>query len=220
VRRRIAVFAAGATIVVGLLVLSGCALIFPAPMVDIHAEPLTGFAPLAVDFDATDSSGLTTLTSFSWDWGDGTLKGRGKQTQHTFAAGEHRVVLTATDTLGLTSQGTVIIRVHPDLDGRWSGALISSPSDDRALGIRLDLQRDGTSVTGSITVGVLGQPAEILITEGEATYERLYILAEGNALRTIPVTFYSIEIEAVPGEILSGEMTINDQKYDFLAQKN
>jgi len=109
---------------------------------------------------------------------------------------------------------------HPDLDGRWSGALISSPSDDCALGIRLELQRNGTDVTGSVTVGVLGQSAEILITEGEATYERLYILAEGNALRTIPVTFYSIEIEAVPGEILSGEMTINDQKYDFLAQKN
>ena len=83
-----------------------------------------------------------------------------------------------------------------------------------------DLQRNGTDVTGSVTVGVLGQPAEILITEGEATYERLYILAEGNALRTIPVTFYSIEIEAVPGEILSGEMTINDQRFDFLAQKN
>jgi len=219
-RRGIAAVLTSTAIVVGLLALSGCALLFPAPMVDILAEPLTGFAPLAVDFDATDSSGLTTLTSFSWDWGDGTPPGRGKRASHTFAAGEHRVVLTASDTFGLTSQGVVTIRVRPDLDGRWSGALISSPSDDRALGIRLELQRNGTEVTGSVTVGVLGQPAEILITEGEATYERLYILAEGNALRTIPVTFYSIEIEAVPGEILSGEMTINDQRYDFLAQKN
>jgi hypothetical protein len=196
-------------VILALLVLglTSCSLFFSAPIVVIKAFPAGGFAPLSVDFDGTDSSGATSISGYKWDFGDGE-SGVGGNVSHTFGAGEYRVSLTVTDSLGISGTGTTTIRVHPDLAGRWSGAFIASPGETRPLGIELDLVRVGDSVTGTVTIGLYGSVAEVPIVEGTAAYDRIYILAEGNAEGNVGIAFYSVELEGTPGDVLFGDATI------------
>jgi PKD repeat protein len=77
----------------------------PAPNAAFTANPISGTAPLAVDFDASSSSAVgATITSFAWSFG-----GSGATISHTFAAGTYTVVLTVTDSRGQTDTATTTI---------------------------------------------------------------------------------------------------------------
>ncbi len=86
-----------------------------APTAVISADPTTGKAPLAVDFDgtgSTDSDG--TIVSYAWDFGGATSTD--PTPTHVFtAAGPHVVTLTVTDDGGATATETTTIDVVPNV---------------------------------------------------------------------------------------------------------
>ena len=83
-----------------------------APIVDISADPITGFAPLAVTFTAGGSDPDGRIRRFLWDFGDRTTA-EGQIAEHIYEdPGVFAVTLTALDDSGGTSLATVEIVVN------------------------------------------------------------------------------------------------------------
>jgi len=84
-----------------------------APVAAVAADVTAGVAPLAVTFDASNSSdpdgdGLT----YAWAFGDGSETATGIRISHTFAEpGEYSVVVSAMDTMGAVGTAAVTITV-------------------------------------------------------------------------------------------------------------
>lgn len=75
----------------------------------ISTNPSSGQAPLPVTFDGTASTG--DITSYAWDFGDGTLA-TGQTVQHEYKkAGNYTARLTVSDTNGNSKSTTTSIRV-------------------------------------------------------------------------------------------------------------
>ena len=84
-----------------------------APVANAAANPVSGTAPLLVQFDGSasfDQDG--TIVSYSWDFGDGTT-GTGATASHTYAAGTYTATLTVTDNSGLSSTKSLVIQAQP-----------------------------------------------------------------------------------------------------------
>ncbi len=82
------------------------------PVAMITAMPLNGEAPLLVEFDASASSDDNEISSYSWNFGDGSVVNTGIETSHIFeTAGIYNVVLTVTDAEGLTDTTAIEITV-------------------------------------------------------------------------------------------------------------
>ncbi len=73
------------------------------PAVTAHASPSSGAAPLQVTLSATGDA-----ATYHWQLGDGTTAD-GAVVQHTYAAGRFTARVTATNTLGETSQATAVV---------------------------------------------------------------------------------------------------------------
>ena len=84
-----------------------------APDAQFSFTPTTGNAPLNVSFDASASSDPNgDPLTYSWNWGDNSSNGSGVNTGHEFAtAGTYTVVLTVTDTGGLSDTATGVVVV-------------------------------------------------------------------------------------------------------------
>src|SRR5262249_21345332 len=80
------------------------------PTARISASPTSGETPLAVAFSGSGSSDPDgTITSYAWNFGDGTT-GTGATTNHTYsAAGTFTAVLTVTDNGNATSTASTTI---------------------------------------------------------------------------------------------------------------
>lgn len=80
----------------------------PDPVAAFTANPMSGSAPLTVNFNASGSTSPgATITGYSWSFG-----GTGVAPSHTFTtAGTYTVVLTVTDSRGQTgsSSGTITV---------------------------------------------------------------------------------------------------------------
>jgi MYXO-CTERM domain-containing protein len=73
--------------------------------------PVTGPAPLTVNFDGSASTGDTTL-SYSWDFGDGSAPNTTQKPSHTYnAKGSYTATLTVTDQDAMTGSAFVSISV-------------------------------------------------------------------------------------------------------------
>ena len=83
------------------------------PVASFTASPNSGPAPLTVNLDAsasTDSDG--TITSYEWDFGDGSA-GSGTTANHTYTAiGDYMVTLVVTDNEGAMGTVAQTITVH------------------------------------------------------------------------------------------------------------
>ena len=111
------------------------AAISEAPIVTASAEPVTGIAPLAVDFDgeATDPDAAAgDVLTYKWDFGvAGTTTDTSTELDPTYTyenAGTYRATLTVTDATGQKGTATVEVKRHlvrpvPDRDalGRVRG---------------------------------------------------------------------------------------------------
>jgi chitodextrinase len=84
------------------------------PTAVLKATPASGTAPLMVAFDGTGSSDPDgSITTYSWDFGDGT-SGSGATLSHQYAnAGSYTARLTITDTSGMSASATGTISVSP-----------------------------------------------------------------------------------------------------------
>ncbi|WP_423998854.1 PKD domain-containing protein [Maribacter sp. IgM3_T14_3] len=89
-----------------------------APIAIATADPLSGESPLVVNFDASASSDDKAITTYSWNFGDGSSPGTGIETSHTFETdGIYNVILTVTDAEGLTDTATIEITVSTSETG-------------------------------------------------------------------------------------------------------
>ncbi|HAD12297.1 MAG TPA: hypothetical protein DCF33_07640 [Saprospirales bacterium] len=83
------------------------------PNADFSFNPPSGIAPLQISFDGTPSSDPDGfITSYSWDFGDGSAPVSGGLVTHTFTAlGNLNVRLTVTDSAGLQHSLTKQVRI-------------------------------------------------------------------------------------------------------------
>ncbi|HET9613819.1 MAG TPA: PQQ-dependent sugar dehydrogenase [Candidatus Limnocylindrales bacterium] len=82
---------------------------YAAPVAKFTATPSAGPDPLTVQFDASASSAAAGISSYDWDYGDGSAHGTGVTTSHTYAQGTWTARLTVTDTNNLTASKTQTI---------------------------------------------------------------------------------------------------------------
>ena len=74
--------------------------IFPLPVVNFSATPLSGCVPLTVQFTDLSTAAGSSITSWLWDFGDGTT-GNVRNPSHTYTlAGNYNVTLRATTISG------------------------------------------------------------------------------------------------------------------------
>jgi gliding motility-associated-like protein len=74
--------------------------IFPIPVVNFSAMPLSGCVPLTVQFTDLSTAGGSSITSWLWDFGDGTT-GNTRNPVHTYtSAGNYNVTLQVTTISG------------------------------------------------------------------------------------------------------------------------
>ncbi|MDO6472171.1 PKD domain-containing protein [Maribacter sp. 1_MG-2023] len=98
-----------------------------APVALATATPLSGEAPLVVDFDAIGSSDDNEIISYSWNFGDGSANTTGINTTHTYGAvGDYNAQLTVIDAEGLTDTFTVEITVSPSTTGNLAPIAVAS----------------------------------------------------------------------------------------------
>ncbi len=86
-----------------------------APQLDINANTLTGFAPLAINFtaNAVDSDGI--VSNLNWNFSDGGSDS-GTSVSHTFsAAGTYTITAIATDNFGATTTKSLSVTVNAPL---------------------------------------------------------------------------------------------------------
>ncbi len=92
------------------------------PTADFSGAPLFGCGPLSVDFtDASTASGSTTITGWSWDFGDGGISTDQNPTYVYDSPGVYTVSLTTTDSNGCTNTFTragYVQVIGPDVDFR------------------------------------------------------------------------------------------------------
>ena len=81
------------------------------PSAEASASPAEGSAPLGVQFRGVGSDPDGSITSYTWDLGDGTTAS-GANVRHTYdSPGDYTARLTVTDNDGMTDSATVGIRV-------------------------------------------------------------------------------------------------------------
>ena len=128
--------------------------------------PYTGEVNTNVAFDGRGSSDPDgSITSYSWNFGDGTT-GSGATPTHSYsAAGSYTVTLTVTDNGGTTAidQATVTISVAPPPSGNSITLTLSVNSAKRvklewagASGAKVDVYRNGSKFSTTDNDGVRG----------------------------------------------------------------
>ena len=97
------------------------------PTAVINVNKTSGYAPLSVEFDASQSSDRDgSITDYSWDFGDGT-NSLGSQASHTYTSlGVFTAIVTVTDDDGATSSTSVSIKSHVQVAGHYLGSIFSN----------------------------------------------------------------------------------------------
>lgn len=93
-----------------------------APTAIIAANVSAGAGPLTVTLDGTGSYDPGGIVSYAWDFGDGTTSTSATPNKVFTEVGDYYVVLTVTDTDGLTGQATKVISVIDFLPAQCVGA--------------------------------------------------------------------------------------------------
>jgi PKD repeat protein len=98
------------------------------PAVEFTANPLTGAAPLDVQFTAQATGGLNDILAWTWDFGDGSPTSSERNPMHTYdRSGAYSVTLTITTEAGSVSKTkAAYISVSQGVPAAdWSGTLMA-----------------------------------------------------------------------------------------------
>src|SRR5207244_6981387 len=110
------------------------------PVARLTVTPASGTAPLAVTADASASSDPDgSITSYRFDFGDGTVVGpqSSSTATHTYAAGRWTCTVTVTDNAGATGSASVVVSAaSPNRPAAWR--LTVPPSQAPAPDARTD----------------------------------------------------------------------------------
>jgi PKD repeat protein len=135
-----------------------------APKASASGSPTEGDPGLTVSFDASASTSSVAISSYAWDFGDGTT-GSGVQTSHTYdTVGTYTAVVTITDAANDTaiSNGVEInvgksfnvVKASFKMSFKALGkdGLSASISSDKLIGIKA-AKGTGTVFHGSVLIG-------------------------------------------------------------------
>ena len=107
------------------------------PVANIQADPESGTVPLEVNFTGRNSTDDFGIDTFSWDFGDG-FTSELTDPIHTFTdPGQYNVVLTVTDTGGLSNSASVTIVVNDVSDEEFVAILLENPAIEGVARIRI-----------------------------------------------------------------------------------
>jgi len=118
------------------------------------ASPLSGSAPLPVNFTGSATGGTPPYT-FDWDFDDGSPHDTTQNPSHTYtAAGTYQVTLTVTDAVSTTATAHVTIGVTPVLPQPCSLTCTATAPDSTTLGTAVSFSASAVpsgSCTGAPT---------------------------------------------------------------------
>ncbi len=101
------------------------------PVANASGTPQSGDAPLQVSFSSSGSGDPDgSISSYSWDFGDGNSSTEANPTHTYNAAGNYNAALTVTDNLGATGADNVSITVTTPGGGGGGQVLTFNPTDD------------------------------------------------------------------------------------------
>jgi len=124
----------------------------PAPLqAVITAAPLSGTAPLKVDFNAASSNGDIAL--YKWDFGDGSTA-TGSITSHSYTtAGTYTAKLTVTNAAGQTSTTTTsVTATAPEVQPFPPTAVITSSTAAGPAPLVVNFGASGSKAAGDATI--------------------------------------------------------------------
>lgn len=161
-----------------------------APTAHFTASPMSGTAPLTVNFVDTSTGDPT--PSPSWNFGDGSAADTSSTPSHTYTTpGAYTVVLTATNTAGSdTEQATINVGEPPPPPTN----LIGNP------GFETDTSGWGTETSGSAvtltrtTPGRNGSSGAALVANGGTTFQRCVLNDQPNSVTTTSAGVYTASI--------------------------
>jgi PKD repeat protein len=143
-----------------------------APVAHLTILPSTGIAPLLVTASGLGSSDPDgSITSYRFDFGDGTVTGPLvlATTTHIYSAGTWTARLTVTDNLGATGSATVVVTVQPGLPLSVAGA-----------------PGGGAAPVGSAPVSVAPAPESLPELAPNPLTDAALVPLAGNGLRVSP----------------------------------
>lgn len=114
------------------------------PTAQPSGSPETGTPPLLVAFDGSGSSDPDgSISSYTWDFDDGSANASGVSVDHTFdAVGTYQVELTVTDDEGATATQTLTIEV---IDGEAPVAVASATPENGVAPLLVEFSSAGSS---------------------------------------------------------------------------
>ncbi len=141
-----------------------------APTALIQADPLEGYAPLAVNFDGSESADADgSIVAYLWNFGTGE-NASGVEAQHSFTeAGDHTVSLTVTDDMGESTASTLTIKVLELVNAEPVAVATATPTQGEAP-LLVSFSAEGSADSDGSLVGYVwtfgdGQSAEGITTE-------------------------------------------------------
>ncbi len=172
------------------------------------ALDLANSANLTITFDGGQSSDANGITTYTWDFGDGTST-TGQRVSHEFVPGNYTVTLTAADPYGNVGTDTLTLNLSTG-SGNVTDINESELGDRLGTGLSVDVQRATEGVSAEAVVAVENGRAGTPVTIGRVD-------TAGTALATHSgVTLSGIEVTLATnrsfdlGLSMAGADTVSD----------
>ena len=116
----------------------------------VTANPTNGTAPLAVTFNGSTSTG--NITSYQWDFGDGST-GTGATPSHTYTtAGSHTAKLTVSNASNQTSVATTVVTVTAPINTTPPTAVLSASTNGGVAPLAVTFNGSGSTAASGNSI--------------------------------------------------------------------
>ncbi len=116
----------------------------------VTANPTSGTAPLAVTFNGSTSTG--NITSYQWDFGDGST-GTGASPSHTYTtAGSHTAKLTVSNASSQTSVATTVVTIAAPINTTPPTAVFSASTTGGVAPLAVTFNGSGSTAASGNSI--------------------------------------------------------------------